>query len=136
MAKKYQAPLGASLIVLSSVFYASYGIWTKLIGNYFDGFTATVFRSILVVAILLPIAAFKHSFQPIRWKDNWRYIFGLIVAGLLTWGTLWFAILQAGLGVSLTVTYASIVIGQLFLGWLSLARNSPETRQYQQFWDL
>ena len=85
MAKKYQAPLGASLIVLSSVFYASYGIWTKLIGNYFDGFTATVFRSILVVAILLPIAAFKHSFQPIRWKDNWRYIFGLIVARLLTW---------------------------------------------------
>jgi len=118
MAKKYQAPLGASLVVLSSVFYASYGIWTKLIGNFFDGFTATVFRSILVVAIILPIAIFQHSLQPLRLKDNWHYILGMIIASLLTWGTLWFAILQAGLGVSLTVTYASIVIGQFFFGWL------------------
>lgn len=118
MAKKYQAPLGASLVVLSSVFYASYGIWTKLIGNFFDGFTATVFRSILVVAILVPIALYQRSLQPIRLKDNWRYIVGMILASLLTWGTLWFAILQAGLGVSLTVSYASIVVGQFFFGWL------------------
>jgi drug/metabolite transporter (DMT)-like permease len=118
MAKKYQAPLGASLIVLSSVFYASYGIWTKLLGSFFDGFTATVFRSVIVVAILLPIAFLNHSFQPIHLKENWRYIVGLTVASLFTWGTLYFAILQAGLGVSLTVTYASIVIGQFFFGWL------------------
>lgn len=136
MTKKYQAPLGASLVVLSSVFYASYGIWTKLIGNFFDGFTATVFRGILVVAILLPIALYQHSLQPVRFKDNWRYILGMIVASFLTWGTLWFAILQAGIGVSLTVTYASIVIGQFFFGWLFAGEKFTKDKALSAFLGL
>jgi drug/metabolite transporter (DMT)-like permease len=118
MAKKYTAPLGAGLVVLSSFFYASYGIWTKLLGNYFDGFTLTVFRSALVVAILMLIAVFKHSLQPLELRKNWKYIVGMIIGSAFTWGTLYFSILKAGVGISLTVTYASIVVGQFFFGWL------------------
>ena len=118
MAKKHKAPLGAGLVVLSSFFYASYGIWTKLLGNYFDGFTLTVFRSALVVVILLLIALVKHSLQPLELRKNWRYIVGMIIGSAFTWGTLYFSILKAGIGISLTVTYASIVVGQFFFGWL------------------
>lgn len=118
MVKRFKAPLGASLVVTASFFYASYGIWTKLLGTNFDGFTVTVYRSILVVAILLPIALINHGLQPLNLKDNWRYIGGMIVGSAFTWGTLYYSILKAGLGVSLTVTYASIVLGQFFFGWL------------------
>jgi len=136
MAKRYRAPLGASLVVLSSVFYASYGVWTKLLGNFFDGFTVTVLRSIIVVAILLPIALFNHSLQPLRIKENWRYITGMIIASLFTWGTLYFAILQAGIGVSLTVTYASIVIGQFFFGWLFAGERFTKDKALAAFLGL
>ncbi len=87
-------------------------------GNFFDGFTSAVYRSALVLIILLPIAFFRREIQPVRLKVNWRFILGMLLASLLVWGTLYFAILHAGIGISLTVAYASIVIGQFFFGWL------------------
>lgn len=118
MARKRKAPLGASLVVIASIFYASYGIWTKLLGNFFDGFTLSVYRGILVVAILLPIACFSHSLQPLKLKNNWRYVTGMVFASALTWGPFYFAIIQAGIGISLTIQYAAIVIGQFLFGSL------------------
>jgi drug/metabolite transporter (DMT)-like permease len=119
MAKqKYSAPLGASLVVLSSVFYASYGIWTKLMGNFFQGYTASALRSVLVLIILAPIAIYYRQLEPIRIKQNWRYIAGMVIASLFMWGPLYYAILHAGVGISLAINYASIVMGSFFFGWL------------------
>jgi drug/metabolite transporter (DMT)-like permease len=118
MSKVTKAPMGASLVVLSSFFYASYGIWTKLMGDFFQGYTASALRSILVVAILLPIALTLHQIQPLNIRANWRYIAGMVIASSFTWGPLYYAILHAGVGVSLAVTYASIVIGSFLFGRL------------------
>lgn len=112
------APLGASLVIVSSFFYASYGIWTKLMGDSFQGYTASALRSVLVLAILLPIAIFSRHLQPVHFKENWRYVAGMVIASLFTWGPLYYAILHAGVGVSLAIAYASIVIGSFFFGWL------------------
>lgn len=116
--KKLTAPAGASFVVLSSFFYASYGIWTKLLGNFFDGYTAASIRSVIVVLIMLVVAFIYHKFEPLNVKKNWLYIIGMIIGSLFTWGPLYFAILQAGVGISLAVCYASIVIGMFVLGWL------------------
>lgn len=116
--KSVSAPLGASLVVLSSFFYASYGIWTKLMGDFFQGYTASALRSVLVLVILLPIAFLYRHFEPINLKRNWRYITGMLIASLFTWGPLYYAILHAGVGISLAIAYASIVLGSFFFGWL------------------
>lgn len=116
--KKIYAPIGAGFVVLSSFFYATYGIWTKLMGNFFNGYTASALRSILVVIFLVIIAAFNRRFEPLRLKKNWPYILGMIISSLFTWGPLYFAILQAGVGISLTISYASIVIGMFFFGYI------------------
>ena len=92
-------------------------------GNFFDGFTATVFRSFLVVVMLLPIALLRHRLQPLRLKENWRYILGMVAASPLTWGPFYYAILHSGVGISLTINYASIVIGQFFFGWLLIGEK-------------
>jgi len=116
--KKRSAPLGASLVVFSSVFYASYGIWTKLMGNFFGGYMASALRSVLVLLILVPITFRLRKFQPLKLKDNWHYILGMIFASFFIWGPLYYAILHAGVGLALTVAYASIVIGTFFFGRL------------------
>jgi len=115
---KSKAPVGASLVVLSSFFYASYGIWTKLMGNFFQGYTASALRSVLVIAIILPIAIAYRQLQPLKFQQNWRYIAGMFVASLFMWGPLYYAILHLGVGISLAVAYASIVLGSFFFGWL------------------
>lgn len=112
------APLGASLIVVSSLFYASYGIWTKLMGNFFGGYTASALRSILVLIILVPIALACRQLQPMRWRHTWRWLTALLVSSLFVWGPLYFAILHAGVGISLAINYASMVIGMFFFGRL------------------
>lgn len=115
---KYSAPAGASLVVLSSFFYASYGVWTKLMGDFFEGYTASFLRSVLVLVMLLPITLLYRQLGPMQIRKNWRYILGMFIGSLFTWGPLYYAILHAGVGISLAVSYASIVIGAFFFGWL------------------
>jgi drug/metabolite transporter (DMT)-like permease len=118
MTNSRKAPLGASLIVLSSLFYASYGIWITLMGDFFEGFTASAIRSIFVLIILVPIALLYRQLGTINWRQNWRYLIGLLLTAILIWGPLYFAILQAGIGISLAVNYTCIVIGMFLFGKL------------------
>lgn len=116
--KKTKVPLGANLIIISSFFYASYGIWTVLMGDFFDGFTASALRGIVVLLMLIPIALVLRKLEPLRLKDNWPYILGMFISSLFIWGPLYYAILGAGIGISLAINYASIVIGMFFFGWV------------------
>jgi drug/metabolite transporter (DMT)-like permease len=113
-----KAPLGASLIVLSSLFYASYGIWITLMGNFFEGFTASAIRSVFVLMILVPMALLYRQLGAINWRQNWCYLAGLLLTAILIWGPLYFAILQAGIGISLAINYTCIVIGMFVFGKL------------------
>lgn len=118
MIKRPTAPIGASLVVLSSVFYASYGIWTKLLGDAFEGYTASAIRSAMVVLLLLPPALLYHKIEPLRLALNRKPIVGIFIGSLFTWGPLYYSIQNAGVGMSLTVNYASMVVGLFFFGWL------------------
>jgi drug/metabolite transporter (DMT)-like permease len=116
--KRPDAPLGASLVVISSIFYASYGIWTKLMGDFFGGYTASALRSIIVLIIIVPVALFFHQLQPINWRRNWHHIVGMTVSSLFMWGPLYYAILHAGIGIALTINYACYIIGMFLFGRL------------------
>lgn len=118
MKKSFNAPLGATLIVLSSFFYASYGIWTKLMGDFFGGYTASGLRSILVVLFLLPPALWYRKLEPMQWRKAWKYMLAMIIASTFVWGPLYYAIQHAGVGISLTVNYALLILGMFFFGWL------------------
>ncbi|MDB5163879.1 MAG: hypothetical protein JWS12_497 [Candidatus Saccharibacteria bacterium] len=87
-------------------------------GNFFGGYMASALRSVLVLIILVPITFLVRKFEPLRLRNNWHYILGMIFASLFIWGPLYYAILHAGVGLALTVAYASIVIGTFFFGWL------------------
>jgi S-adenosylmethionine uptake transporter len=115
---KPKTPIGASLVILSSAFYASYGIWTKLMGNYFGGYTASAIRSFLVIIILLPIALIYKKIGKFKLKKTWPYWIGMIGFSFFIWGPLYFAILHAGIGISISLNYASYIIGMFVLGGL------------------
>jgi drug/metabolite transporter (DMT)-like permease len=42
----------------------------------------------------------------------------MILVSVFSWGPYYFAILTAGVGISLSIQYAGIVIGMFFFGWL------------------
>lgn len=114
----FSVPIGAGLIIVSSFFYASYGIWTTLMGDFFDGYTASALRSILVATFLLAFAIPTKSIEKLDFKLNWKPLLGMFIAALFTWGPLYYAILGAGVAISLATFYASVLIGMFFFGWL------------------
>jgi len=87
-------------------------------GDFFEGFTASAIRSMFVLIILVPIALLYRQLGTIGLRQNWRYLVGLLLTAILIWGPLYFAILQAGIGISLAVNYTCIVIGMFLFGKL------------------
>lgn len=118
IARRSAAPLGASLVVLSSLFYASYGIWTTLMGDFFGSFTASALRCVLVLGGLFVIALLRRELQRMHWRRDRRWLIVMVASSLLVSAPLYYAILQAGVGISLAVAYVGIVIGMFIFGWL------------------
>lgn len=87
-------------------------------GNFFGGYEASAFRSALVLLILGSLALFYKQFEPINWRHNRGYLLGLLITATLIWGPFYYAILTAGVGISLALNYASLVIGMFFFGRL------------------
>lgn len=116
--KKSAAPLGASLVVLSSVFYASYGIWTTLMGSFFGSFTASALRCILVVGCLAVFALLRKELQKIQWRRDCKWLFIMLLSSVFVSAPMYYSILHAGVGISLAITYIGIVIGMFLFGWL------------------
>lgn len=97
-------------------------------GNFFGGYTASALRSVLVVVILAPLAVALGKLGPLHWKQNWHYFLGLIITAALIWGPLYFAILNAGVGMSLAINYACIVLGMFFFGWLMAGERMTKAK--------
>lgn len=95
-------------------------------GDFFGGYTASAIRSVMVLIVLVPIAFWYRKFEPIHWRRNWHYLAGLTFVSFFIWGLLYYAILHAGIGISLGVNYAMIVIGSFILG--SLFANERFTK--------
>lgn len=123
-----QKSVGATLVVAASFFYASYGIWTLLMGDFFGGYTASALRSVLVVGILVVAAYYFKKFEPLELAKNWRKLLGMVAVSTLVWGLLYYSVLQVGMGLSLSVNYFAIVIGMLFFGWVLAGERLTKTK--------
>ncbi len=104
--------------MLSSLFYGSYGVWTKLMGNAFDPFTQGVLRALVVVAVLSVIAWVRKEFGPINWRQNRKWIgLGLLCNGFVS-ASMYYATLKIGVGLSAALGYAGILLGMFLFGRL------------------
>jgi drug/metabolite transporter (DMT)-like permease len=117
-AKRSAAPLGAGLVVLSSVFYASYGVWTALMGDFFGSFTASALRCVLVLGGLFAIALLRKELQKINWRRDYKWLIVMTISSIFVSAPLYYAILEAGISITLAIAYIGIVIGMFIFGWL------------------
>ncbi|HSW65797.1 MAG TPA: DMT family transporter [Bacillota bacterium] len=110
--------VGASLVVMSSLFYGSYGVWMALMGTAFGVYTQGIFRSLLVVLIVLPVALLRRQWQPIQWRrDRWWLLVSFLTSIGIA-GPSYYATQKIGVGLMSAVLYAGIVLAMFFFGWL------------------
>jgi drug/metabolite transporter (DMT)-like permease len=70
------------------------------------------------VAYLLPIALWHKQLARVHWRRDAKWFVLLMLSSGLTAAPLYYATLHSGVGLATTLSYAGIVLGLFFFGWL------------------
>lgn len=117
--QKHNIPLGFGLILLSTIFYGSYGIWIKLIGDSFGVFMQGWIRALIVVALFIGLMLIQHKrWEPIRWAQDWRWLVFAIVGNGLIAGPTFYATVTIGIGSATLLLYGGYLLSMFYFGWL------------------
>ena len=108
-------------ITLSALFFGSYGVWSKLMGNSFGEFSQGWTRAALLLALLIPIGIYKQQFKPVKRKD-WIW-FGLVSLGGLNQAPYFYAFEHMDIGTATLLFYASLTIGGYMVGKIVLKEH-------------
>lgn len=110
---------GSSLIIASSLFYGSYGVWTRLMGNSFGPFMQAWIRGVLVVLVLLPVFFFgKQKWERIRWREDKWWLTVWCLANWMIGAPYYYAINHLGIGLAVLIFYSGYLLAMFVLGWL------------------
>lgn len=110
---------GFFVLLSAAFFYASYGIFCKIIGNSFEPFTQAWTRGALTLVCFLILGFVTHSFTSFKRKDSkWLLIIGITAA--LSMAPTYYSLVNLHIGTALFIQYAATLITSYILGALLL----------------
>ncbi|MFC1780360.1 DMT family transporter [Patescibacteria group bacterium] len=109
---------GSSFIVLSTIAYGLYGVWSRLIESNFDAFSQNWVRSLLLLAIYGSILLIsRKKWKKIEKKDiKWLALWGL--SGTCTTILTFIVFNNLPLGTSYFLIYSTMILSGLVVGSL------------------
>lgn len=106
---------GITLITISAILYASYGLWSRLMSGNFGEFNQAYTRSILILCVLLPYILLAKKWQPIKSAD-WKWFIAIGLAGGLNQAPYYFGFQHLPIGTAILIFYASLMLSGYLLG--------------------
>jgi drug/metabolite transporter (DMT)-like permease len=113
---------GALIVALSALFFGSYGVWSRIIGNQVDNLFQVYVRSLIILIFIIPIGIFTHNFKKVEKKDR-KWIFIYSMASSLTVAPIFYAYNKIGIGSATLLFYASFTIVSFILGFISFGEK-------------
>lgn len=113
---------GLYILLASAFFYASYGIFSKIIGGSFAPYTQAWTRSIITLICFAAFCFYKKLFVKIEREDIKWYI-GTGIIGALALVPTFYSLANLNLGTALFIQYAATVITSYLLGSLFLGEK-------------
>jgi len=108
---------GYILVLLSTVAFASYGVWAKLLGDTYGVFTQAWTRALIVSIILLVAGLLTKQLKPIAKKDiKWVAVYTGF--SLLTVAPIYYAFIKLGIGTATILFYAAYMVASYLIGRL------------------
>lgn len=113
-----KSPLRGSLfIVLSAFFYATYGIWSKIMVGHFTEFNQAWTRGLIVTAFLLIFGFITKSFHAIK-KQDLVWFFLISLCGGLNQAPYFFGFEHLNIGTATLLFYVSLTLSSFIFGSL------------------
>ncbi len=103
------------MILLASILFGTYGVWSVLMGGQFDVFYQGWVRAAIVLAILTPFLLYKRQ---LCWPDksDMKYFWLFIGATLFTQAPLYYAFVVTSVGTATLLFYATFIIASFLVG--------------------
>jgi drug/metabolite transporter (DMT)-like permease len=113
---------GSLLILASALCFASYGVWSRLLGPHFAVFCQGWVRSVIILLVLLPFTLFGKRLKTIRRGDRGWFAVTMICT-VFTQAPLYFAFIHLPLGTATFIFYGFFLITSYGVGWIFLAER-------------
>ncbi len=107
---------GIYLVLLSSLMFGSYGIWSRLMGDFFDPFYQGWTRGLIILLILTPFLFWKKQIIPIKRKD-WGWIATYMCFTSLTQAPLYYAFNHMDIGTATVLFFATMLLTMYVVGF-------------------
>jgi len=108
---------GASLILTSAFFYATYGIWSRLMGSSFGEFSQAWTRGLVLLIFVVAFNLKYRIFKPVH-KQDWPWLAIIGLAGGINQAPYYFGFQHLSIGTATLLFYAALVVGGYLLGKL------------------
>jgi drug/metabolite transporter (DMT)-like permease len=113
---------GLIFILLSTVMFGSYGVWSRLIGNSFGVFYQGWTRTLLISLILFPILYHKKEIIPIKRKD-WKWMSVFLISTSLTQAPIFYAFNHMDIGTATLLFFVGMIITMYVFGFAFLGEQ-------------
>ena len=114
---------GILLILLSTLMFGSYGVWSKLIGSSFGPFYQGWTRGLILTVILFPILYYGKHIVPIK-KADWGWLSIFLIATSLTQAPIFYAFNHMDIGTATLLFFVSMLLTMYAVGIFSLRKKS------------
>lgn len=106
---------GSVLVLLSTLMFGSYGVWSRLIGssmgNFYQGWT----RALVLLILLLPILFFRKEFKKIA-RTDWKWLIIFLTFTSLTQAPLFYAYNHMDIGTATLLFFVSMFLTMNIVG--------------------
>lgn len=106
---------GTSYILISALFYGSYGVWSRLMVGSFGEFSQAWTRGLLLLIVVLLINLKLKLFKKIR-KEDFKWFLAIALAGGLNQAPYFLGFEHLSIGTATLLFYAALVVGGYVLG--------------------
>lgn len=125
--RMYGRLIGYSLILLSAVMFGSYGIWSRLMGDYFAVFYQAYSKSLIILILLLPILLVGRKITAVRREDRtWMGIY--LVASSLTLAPMYYAFNHMPVANATLIFYVAMMLTMSVFGFTAFDERLTRTK--------
>ncbi len=118
---------GTVYILISAIFYASYGVWSRLMSASFGEFSQAWTRGLFLLVVIL-VFNFKYRFLKRMTEKDLPWFILIALAGGLNQAPYYFGFQHLQIGTATLLFYASLVIGGYIISKVFLSEKIDGTK--------